>query len=176
MEPLQCIIRPLLENLPAVQAPFLQFRFPKHPNRKHLFSCRFALRSRTKCQRSHSGKKHDSTPRPSTILLIFTDSGMSRCFATQDEYLSHVDVSRGHSKTIYNQSWNLAGNFKFSPTLIETMILQSRAKHWANSIEKHCIETYSLYDYLMRLTNFATSGRYEIELCHHDIEKYDIEK
>ena len=49
-------------------------------------------------------KKHDSTPRPSKILLIFTDCGMSRCFATQDEYLSHVDVSRGHSKTIYNRS------------------------------------------------------------------------
>ena len=103
----------------AFWKPNSSFQDHKHPNRKHLFSCRFTLRSMTKCPRSHSGKKHDSTPRPSKILLIFTDSGMSRCFATQDEYLSHVDVSRGHSKTIYNQSWHLAGNFNFAHTLIK---------------------------------------------------------
>ena len=68
MEPLQCLIRPLLENLPAVQAPFLQSRFPKRPNRKHVFSTRTALRSMTKCQRSHSWK---NIIRPRGLLMFY---------------------------------------------------------------------------------------------------------
>ena len=76
-------------------------------------------------------KKHDSTPRSSKMLWIFTDSDGNHCFATQDEYLSHGDVSRGHSRTFYNQSRNLPGNSDFSHTLTETIVLQSRVKHWA---------------------------------------------
>ena len=49
-------------------------------------------------------------------------------FATQDEYLSHGDVSRGQVRTIYNMFWNLIDNCNFPRTLIETMILQSRVQ------------------------------------------------
>ena len=76
-------------------------------------------------------KKHNSTPRPSKVLLISSDSDRNHCSATQDEYLSHGDVSRGHSRTFFNQSRNLPGNSDFSHTLIETMILQSIVKHGA---------------------------------------------
>ena len=75
-------------------------------------------------------EKLKSVPRPCWILLISTHFDRNHCFATQGEYLSHGDVSRGHPRTIYNRSWNLTDNVNFPRTLMETLIWQSRVPPW----------------------------------------------
>jgi hypothetical protein len=69
-----------------------------------------------------------SVPRPCCILLIFIGFDGSHGFATQEEYLNRGDVSRGHTRTIYNRSCNLIGNLNFAYTLIETKLFQSVVK------------------------------------------------
>ena len=75
-------------------------------------------------------EKLKSVPRPCWILLISTHFDRNHCFATQGEYFSHGDVSRGHPRTIYNRSWNLTDNSNFPRTQMETLIWQSRVQPW----------------------------------------------
>ena len=128
LESWRCVTRPVLENLPPVQTPFLQFRVSNRPHRKHFSFMQDRCSVHGQVSKGALPEKMKSFPRPCWILWIFTDIDRSHCFATQGEYWSHGDVSWGHPRTIYNRSWNLIGTCSFSHTLIETMILQSRVQ------------------------------------------------